>query len=203
MSADFKPTSITLLQRLAIEKTGEDEATWVRFWDLYHPAMLMFAQNHGAGENAEDIVQDVLVKLVDALKHGGYTRQDGTLFRSYLKTLIRRQLIDNYRREKARGYGRTVELTETIIEDTADTEKDFANALDADWALACHATAVQHVLTKTALSRQSKDIYRAYVLEERPVSDVAKEFGVSKNLVSQIKSRVDRMIESLMAEYER
>ena len=35
MSCDFKPTSVTLLQRIAIERTGEDEATRVRFWELY------------------------------------------------------------------------------------------------------------------------------------------------------------------------
>ena len=44
MSCDFKPTSVTLLQRIAIERTGEDEATRVRFWELYQPAMLMSAK---------------------------------------------------------------------------------------------------------------------------------------------------------------
>jgi len=201
MGHEFKPTSVTLLQRLAVEKTGEDEATWVRFWELYQPAMLMFAQGIGGGENSEDIVQDVLAKLVDVLKHGKYERKDGTLFRSYLKTLIRRQLIDVYRREKARGYGRNVELTEAVVEDAAAAEKEVGGELDADWAKACHAAAVEHVLTKTALAQQSKDIYRAYAIEGRPVGEVAKAFGVSKNLVSQIKTRVDRMIESQLSEY--
>lgn len=201
MSLDFKPTSVTLLQRIAIEKTGEDEATWVRFWELYQPAMLMFAKSIGGGENSEDIVQDVLAKLVDALKHGKYERQDGSLFRSYLKTLIRRQLIDVYRREKSRGYGRTVELTEEISESTAATEREFGEMIDMDWVKACHAAAVEHVLTKTALAKQSKEIYRAFVLEGRPIAEVARAFGVTKNLVSQIKHRVDQMISGHMAEY--
>jgi len=201
MSHEFKQTSVTLLQRIAVEKTGADEAAWVRFWELYQPAMLMFARSIGGGESSEDIVQDVLAKLVDVLKHGGYERQDGKLFRSYLKTLIRRQLIDVYRREKARGYGRNVELTEAIVEDAAAAEKDVGGELDRSWARACQATAVDHVLTKTALAKQSKDIYRAYAIEERPIADVAKAFGVTKNLVSQIKTRVDRMVESQLAEY--
>lgn len=201
MSLEFKPTSVTLLQRIAIEKTGEDEATWVRFWELYQPAMLMFAKSIGAGENSEDIVQDVLAKLVDVLKHGKYEKQPGAQFRSYLKTLIRRQLIDVYRREKARGYGRTVELTEAIVEDTAAAEKEVGGEIDMRWAKSCHEASVDHVLTKTALAKQSKEIYRAYVLEERPIGEVAKAFGVTKNLVSQIKLRVDRMVASQMAEY--
>lgn len=177
MNYDFKETSVTLLQRIAIEKTGEDEAAWVRFWEAYQPAMLMFTRQIGGGENSEDIVQDVLAKLVGILKHGGYTRQDGKLFRSYLKTLIRRQLIDVYRREKARGFGRNVALTEAIAEDTAAAEALVGEAIDAAWARACFDAAVDHVLTKTALSKQSKDIYRAYVLEDRPIGDVAKAFG--------------------------
>ena len=54
--------------------------------------------------------------------------------------------------------------------------------------------AVEHVLTKTALSEKSKAIYRAYVLEERPIEEVAAEFGVPNNTVSQTKTRVARMI---------
>jgi len=201
MGREFIQTSVTLLQRIAIQRSGEDEASWVRFWELYQPAMLVFAQSIGGGENSEDIVQDVLVKLVNELKNGGYVRQAGKRFRSYLKTLIRRQLIDAYRKEKARGYGRTVELTEGIVEDTAGTNKDVGRELDEEWVRACHSAVVDHVLTKTALAKQSREIYRAYVLEGRPVGDVAREFGVSKNLVSQIKTRVDKMIEIRLAEF--
>jgi len=201
MNREFKETSVTLLQRIAVERTGADEAAWVRFWELYQPAMLMFAKSIGAGENAEDVVQDVLVKLVAILRRGAYERQDGKLFRSYLKTLIRRQMIDLFRKETARGYGRNVPLSESIVEDTAAADEEVGRGLDASWARACQAAAVDHVLTRTALARQSKEIYRAYVLEDRPIADVAKAFGVSRNLVSQIKLRVDRMVASQLAEY--
>jgi predicted DNA-binding protein YlxM (UPF0122 family) len=50
------------------------------------------------------------------------------------------------------------------------------------------------VLTRTALAQRSKDVYRAYVLEEKPIGEVAKAFGVSRNVVSQTKTRVDAMI---------
>ena len=66
--------------------------------------------------------------------------------------------------------------------------------LDAKWRLAQHAAAVEHVLTRTALAQKSKDVYRAYVLEERPIGEVAKAFGIPRNSVSQIKTRVEAMI---------
>ena len=62
---------------------------------------------------------------------------------------------------------------------------------------------VEHVLAKTALAERSKAIYRAYVLEGRPIGEVAAAFGVPNNTVFQTKTRVERMIaehEALLGE---
>lgn len=63
-------------------------------------------------------------------------------------TLLQRIAIE---REKSRGYGRTVELTEEITENAAAAEREIGETIDMDWVKACHAAAVEHVLTKTAL----------------------------------------------------
>ena len=201
MNHEFVTTQMTLLQRIAIEKTGEDEATWARFFELYYPAMVFFAKGLGGYDNAEDVASEVLVKLVDVLRHGKYERQPGKSFRAYVKTLIRNQLNDLYRKEKARGLGLKVELTDQIKEEVAGEDQDFALKLDTEWAEACQSAAVEHVLTKTALSEQSKSVYREYVVKGRPIDDVANEFGISKNVVSQIKTRIERMISAIAAEY--
>ena len=39
MSSAFPVTSITLIQKIKSMPPGGDEAHWVRFWDLYAPAM--------------------------------------------------------------------------------------------------------------------------------------------------------------------
>ena len=201
MNHEFVRTQMTLLQRIAIEKTGEDEATWARFFELYYPAMVFFAKGLGGYDNAEDVASEVLVKLVDVLRHGKYERQPGKSFRAFVKTLIRNQLNDLYRKEKARGLGLKVELTDQIKEEVVGEDQDFALKLDTEWAEACQNAAVQHVLTKTALSEQSKSVYREYVVKGRPIDDVANEFGISKNVVSQIKTRIERMISAIAAEY--
>ena len=201
MSQEFVQTQVTLLQRIAVEKTGEDEAAWARFFELYYPAMVVFARGKGAADSAEDVAAEVLAKLVDVLRNGRYVREPGKTFRGYLKTLIRNQLYDRYRREQVRGLGRNVELTDEIKDEVADAGHDIAGALDLEWANACQSAAVQHVLTKTALSAQSKAVYREYVLEGRPIGEVAKKFGLPKNSVSQIKTRVERMISAIVAEY--
>jgi RNA polymerase sigma factor (sigma-70 family) len=171
----------------------------VRFADLYVPAIRSFAEQHGDGRDADDVVQEVLAGLVQILRGGRFTVREGVgNFRSYLAKMIRSRLYMAYRREKARGLGATVPIDEVEIAVPADS---VTAALDLEWAAARHRAAVEHALTKTLLSEQNRAIYRAYVLEERPIGEVAKAFGVTRNQVSQVKVRVGRMIAALEAEF--
>ncbi len=57
------------------------------------------------------------------------------------------------------------------------------------------------MLTKTALSVQTKSVYRAYVIEGRPIDEVEREFGVSRDVIYKIKFRVDSAIAVIEEEY--
>lgn len=197
MSA-FPETSATLLVKLAAQVTGEDEANWMRFADLYVPAMRDFARGHGDPSQADDVVQEVLARLVALFRGNRFQVRDGVgNFRAYLATMIRNELYAAFRKEQARGGGRTVPLDEA---DLVDSGESVTAALDLEWAAARHRAAVEHAITKTLLSKQNREIYRAYVLEERDIDDVARAFGVPRNQVSQVKTRVGRMIAALEAE---
>ena len=43
------------------------------------------------------------------------------------------------------------------------------------------------------MTAQTRDIYKAYVLEERPVEEVEAKYNVSKNYIYKIKSRIEKM----------
>ena len=197
MSSIFPNTSITLLRSIAAEKTGGDEEEWARFFELYRPAMRKFVQMKTNRNDVDDIVQNVLVKLVDVLRHGKYTPQPGVKFRSYLARLLYNELVSHFRRDRVRGDGNFVPVDEIDL----PVDSDAAFAMDVQWRMALHESAIEHVLTKTALAEQSKKVYRAYVLEERPIEEVAKKFGLTKNYVSQIKTRVDRMVAAVEEQY--
>jgi len=165
---------------------------WVKFFELYQPVIRNFAEYAGAKSDIDDVVQDVLVKLVDVFRSGTY-RPDKGRFRAFLATITRREVINRWQKAQVRAADRHVSLNRTTAQEIA-VQPEAAELLDAKWRLAQHAAAVEHVLTRTALAQKSKDIYRAYVLEERPIGEVAKAFGVSRNVVSQVKTRVDAMI---------
>ena len=185
-------TPVTLIARMAAQATGEDEATWVKFFELYQPVIRHFAEFAGARSDTDDVVQDVMVKLVEVFRSGAYRPEKGR-FRAFLATITRREVINRWQKAQVRAADRHVSLNRTTAQEIA-VQPEAAAMLDAKWRLAQHAAAVEHVLTRTALAQRSKDVYRAYVLEEKPIGEVAKAFGIPRNTVSQIKTRVDAMI---------
>ena len=197
----FPDTPVTLLARIAVEATGQrtDEAAWVRLFNLYAPAIRRFAELQGTpSAESEDVTQEIFLRLVAILRGGRY-RADAGRFRCYLATLVRNELVSRWRKVQARAA--CVPLDAVPDEAIAMLPPEAAALLDAKWRLARHEAAVEHALTKTALSRQSREIYRAYALEGRPIDEVASAFGVSRNVVAQVKVRVNRMVASLEAEY--
>ena len=201
--ATFPETPATLLARIAVQATGRqtDEAAWLRLFNLYAPAIRRFAEYQGVPKaESEDVVQEIFIKLVAILRSGGYRAEAGR-FRCYLATLVRNELVSRWRRMQARVAGASLPLESLDEAELPALPAGAAALLDAKWRLARHEAAVEHALTKTALSRQSREVYRAYVLEERPIGEVAARFGIPRNTVAQIKTRVNRMVAALEAEY--
>ena len=201
MSA-FPDTPVTLLARIAAQVTGQDdEAAWVRLFELYEPAIRKFAEYQGGGSESEDVAQEIFLRLVEVLRGGKYSADAGK-FRSYLATLIRRELVSRWRKRQARGGDANVSMDNEDAGVVPAVDSETAAVIDAKWRLARHEAAVEHALTKTALAQRSKDVYRAYVLEEHPIDEVAAQFGIPNNSVSQIKTRVEKMIAAIEAEYK-
>ena len=195
MSA-FPETSMTLLRKIAVQVTGERDAAWVRFFGLYEPAIKRFAAYHDSSHDPDDVAQDIFLKLVNVVQAGRYDSSMGS-FRAFLATMIRRHLVSLYRQDQARGAGLHVNIDDV---DPA-VPADVAEQIDIKWRLARHQSAIEHVLTKTAISAQSRAVYRAYVEDEMPLDDVIAKFGVTKAAVYKIKSRVEQMAAVIEEEF--
>jgi DNA-directed RNA polymerase specialized sigma subunit len=55
-------------------------------------------------------------------------------------------------------------------------------------------SAVEHVLTKTAIPERDRNVYREYALDGRDIGEVAAKYRISRNYVSQIRVRIDKRI---------
>ena len=193
----FPDTSTTLLQKLAAAQTGAEEGAWARFFELYVPVLRRFVEQNDPVRDPDDVVQDVCLMLVGILRSGHYDREKSR-FRSFLMMLARRRLVSLYRKDRVRRAEAHVSL-QSLGQDP-EIPAEQADLLDAAWAKSVHDAAVEHVLTKTALSAQSRAVYRALVQEGRTIADVAADFGIAENLVRQIRFRVDRRVEAIAGE---
>ena len=155
--ANFPDTPVSLLVRLASEKTGVcDEAAWTRLFELYAPVIRAFAEERGIGGEGDDVVQEIFLKLVEVLGDG------------------RLKIGGDGRQARGEGVTLSIDDPEADVEPTVDSAT--AMIIDAKWRLARRKAAVEWTLTRTALSAQSKNVYRAYALEGRPISEVAAAF---------------------------
>ena len=189
--SSFPTTSTTLLANIAEQESGIDQAEWNRFFALYYPVMVEFARARGAGDDSEDVVQEVLADLVKVFQAGRYVRGKGQ-FKSYLATMLRNELISRFRRMQAKsrvdgwaGAPRTPPA--------APPAAPSADDMPA-WNLARHRAAVEHVLTRTAISEQSRRIYRELLATGDNCAKVARRMNLPSATVRQVKSRVSRMI---------
>ena len=208
----FPETSVTLLGKLAAQVTGEDQANWLRFWNLYANAIRRLVKKLHGESHADDVLSEVMRKLVDFFRSGRMDRGKGS-FRSYLSQMVRNELGMIYRRAKARGGDRFVyidnmdkaEGAEAAALNAAAAEMstsgdDVWKRIDIEFVAAARDEALEHIYSNPAISKQKKDVYSAYVLEGRPIDQVAEQFGISRNLVSQIKVRMERSLLAVLAE---
>ncbi len=192
-------TPKTLLRKIAEYANGDDSAEWARFVELYTPVIRAFiCAREDLGEaDADDVVQEIFVRLVNVLRAGIYHPEKGR-FRAYLGTMVRRLLIDRHRRALARGAGEIVSAEDVeLLSETPDA----AEVVDMRLREARHVAAVEHVLSQTMLDARTVAAYRAYAIDGVPAADVAARLGITVNTLRQIKFRVGRMISAVEAQY--
>ena len=214
----FPDTPKTLLQKIADQTQRNDCAEWAAFVELYAPPLMRFVrlQSPGMSEaDAEDVVQDVFIRLVDVLRERKIDRNRAK-FRAYLASMTRHLLIDRYRAAQARpalaaGPVPNGWLAPSSAQDMGPVPGGLVGpvpiaaidpgvAVDVLWRQVAREAAKEHIFTKTAVSAQSKRIYE---LLERGLSprEAAAQIGVSRDVVKQVKSRIDRAIAAIEEAY--
>ena len=196
----YPETSATLLRTLREARSGVDDAAWARFIDMYGPVVhhLVRLLSPGISDaDTDDAVQDVFVKLVGVLRSGAYDASKGR-FRTYLSAIARRLLIDRYRSAAARGLDRHVALEAANDIGAADDPGEW---MDAKWRVACRLAAEHRVMEESAISDQSREVWRLSSKEGMSVKEIAARLGVPANTVSKAKRRVEALIAAILATY--
>ena len=159
-----------------------DERTWAAFYAAFAPVMRAYAVRRGCDE-PDDVVQDVFVRFVAAIRSGRFHGRSAAKTCSYLKTQVARQVIDYYRRAKARCRDVTVEFDEFTVS-VSDLSPRIIEAME-EASIRSRARA----MFKWRCSSRTWAIFEACTSGGRSAVDVAREFCVSPGAVRIIRHR--------------
>lgn len=176
-------TSSTLLLR--VRDTG-DHPAWSRLVALYTPLLHAWVRRAGVlPQDADDLVQEVLLALAREMPAFRYDRTKGT-FRGWLRTVLTNRV--RYGRRAGRGRG----PAETDAGIDLDALEDPASELSRVWdeehdrhVAAGLLDAVRHEFGGTVWSA----FIRVVTGGEKP-AEVAADLGLSVDSVYQARSRV-------------
>lgn len=185
---DHDRTSPTLLDRL---RDASDAAAWSRFESTYGDLIVGFCRRRGMqATDADDVRQEVLLKLMKSLKNFEYSRERGR-FRDYLFRVTRSVLADRH------AQGRSVPdgLTSAIHATGEDEAESFWHAEWEDFHLRRAWMAVQSEFSHPHLDAFSR------LLTGATVQSVAETLAMTEEAVHKIKQRVrDRLKQQIAAQ---
>ena len=74
--------------------------------------------------------------------------------------------------------------------------------MDAKWRVACRLAAERRVMEESAISAQSRELWRLVSAEGMSVKDAAMRLGIPANTASKAKRRVEALIAAVLRQYE-
>jgi RNA polymerase sigma factor (sigma-70 family) len=183
-------TSESLLMRLRLVPADDD--AWAQFVQQYGPLIRAWCLARGLSEaDAQDVSQDVLTKLVTAMKSFSY--DPSRRFRGWLRTIVIRALNDDYRgrqHQPVRGSGDT-----GVVELLANREArdDLFRRLDQAFDLELLERAMTAVQ-----GRVEPHNWQAFVLtvfEGRPVAETAQALGIHEGMIYVARCKIQKMLQ--------
>jgi RNA polymerase sigma factor (sigma-70 family) len=181
-------TSLTLLERL--QKNPDDPQAWNLFIERYPPRIRGWCLTWGLQDSdADDVAQDVLVKLFAALRKFQY--DPSRSFRAWLKTVTQHAWID-FAAARRSHLGQTSGRIDTIAgsaEAQSDLERQLEDAFDRE---------LLEVATRRIKGRTKPANWEAFhltAIEGLSGAEVAHKLGIPVGHVFVAKHRVQKMLQ--------
>jgi RNA polymerase sigma-70 factor (ECF subfamily) len=181
-------TSLTLLERL--EKNPEDPQAWTVFIERYQPRIRRWCLTWGLQDSdADDVAQDVLVKVFGALRQFRY--DPSRSFRAWLKTVTQHAWSDFVaarRRDPGQAAGRIQTIADSA-EAQSDLERHLEDAFDQELLeLAMHRVEKR---TKPA----NWEAFHLTAVQGLSGADAARQLGIPVASVFVAKHRIQKMLQ--------
>lgn len=184
-------TSSTLLIRL---RDLNDATAWQEFVERYTPRIYAWCRRYQLQESdASDITQEVLTKLLKAMRSFEY-RADRGSFRGWLKTVTNNAIRDflSGRSELDRGSGDTVVQGHLSAIQAPDALADLAKTIEAEAEF--ELLLIAEAKIRLRVQPQTWRAYELTAKQQRKPAEAAAEIGMPISEVYVARSRVIKLL---------
>jgi len=197
MDDRLSATSPTLLGRL--RQDPADPAAWSAFVRRYGPRIHAWCRQwHVQEADAQDVTQDVLVKLVNRMRT--FTYDASGSFRGWLKTVTYHAWRDYVDSQQRAGQGSGDSAVLAVL-DNLEAGGDLSKRLEEEFDLELLEEAAARV--RLRVKPHTWEAYRLLTEEKVSVPQVAGRLGMKVAMVFVARSKVKRMLRGQVEQLER
>lgn len=187
-------TSTTLLRDIG---SSADNARWGEFVDRYHGMMVAYLKANFPSLEAEDIVQETLMTLSGILPNYRYDPEAKGYFHNYLTGILR-----NKARRECEKRARDKASRDAAAAAFAAGSDAAHGARIAEWQRSVYEIAMRELLSDDSIHQRSKQIFLRLSVDGMSPTEVASAYGVERNSVDKIKSRMIARLREIVASLE-
>jgi RNA polymerase sigma factor (sigma-70 family) len=181
-------TSLTLLERL--QKNPDDPQAWTLFIERYQPRIRRWCVTWGLQDSdADDVAQNVLVKLFAALRKFQY--DPSRSFRAWLKTVTQHAWSD-FVAARRRDPGQIAGQIDTIA-DSAEAQSDLERQIEDGFDLELSEIAKHRIKGRTKPANW--EAFQLTAIEGLSGAEAARKLGIPVGHVFVAKHRVQKLLQ--------
>lgn len=177
-------TRLSLIARLG---DARDAGAWAEFVSLYRPVVMAMARSSGLQDaDAEDLTQQVMLRVAGAVERFEPT-PDGARFRSWLRTIARRTIINHVTRRRTKRANWS-QLDDECLGDESLGDDTISEAMVLEFR-----RQVFRVAARMIRGQFQDHTWQAFwwtAVDGRPVKEVADQLGCTTAVVHSARSRV-------------
>ena len=186
--ANIPSTSTTLLRDLAQDS---QHARWGEFVARYRPMMEAFMRERFPSLDADDVIQETLIELIRVFPVYRYSPNEKGCFHNYLTGILRHRALRMMDEEKRRA---------RLVAEMRHADVD---ADDTAWRESLMEIALHQLLADTSIHERTRLVFARVAVNGEKPDDVAAAFGITRNAVDQMKSRMMARLKELIAALEK
>ena len=192
MRTRIPKTSESLLVALGSDPKS---VRWYEFVRRYEPMMRAFLAKNWPAVDADEVVQTTLCALVSILPNYRYCKGENGLFRSYLTGVVR---------NKAREFARATERRRKSEISAGDLSSAAEGGDEgAEWRHSIYEIALRELFDDPDIQVRTKEVFRRVALDGEDPKSVAACFGMTRDNVDKIKSRMLERLRNIVRRLEK